>query len=174
MKESIGGVSLFNLVIFFVLLFAGYISYSLNYTKAYNVKNELVNIIKNQGGVCTSSSSSESNNCHNFAVQINDYFSDVSYHSQGNCPSGWVGYKRNGELATDGQNVAFCVKGIKRTTGAISNSELPKSYIYKVKLFYQLDIPIIRNLFKLSVDGETSIIYEPNECTYDSGNYPWC
>ena len=40
MKESIGGFSLFNIVIVFVILFTGYISLSINYSKAYNVKNE--------------------------------------------------------------------------------------------------------------------------------------
>ena len=42
MKEAFGGFSLFNIVIVFVLLFAGYISMSINYSKAYNVKNEIL------------------------------------------------------------------------------------------------------------------------------------
>ncbi len=171
MRESVGGVALFNIVIAFVLLFTGYISLSINYSKAYNVKNEIVNIIKNQGGVCTSQSSRDDNNCYNFAEQITDYFSDVAYHSNGNCDNGWIGYKRNGEVMGNGaKNAAFCVRAIKRE----DNSELPNALYYQVELFYQLDLPIFNNLFQFKVKGETSRIYEPNECEYDKHNYYWC
>ncbi len=168
MRESVGGVSLFGLVIALVLLFAGYISLSINYSKAYNVKNEIVNIIKNQGGVCTDRSVGI---CYNFAEQISDYFGDVSYHSQGRCDSDWYGYRRNGELIGKGaQNAAFCVKAIRLN----GNSELPNALYYQVKLFYQLDLPIIKSVFNLSVMGETARIYAPNECEYQAANYEWC
>lgn len=177
MRESVGGVSLFGLVIALVLLFAGYISLSINYSKAYNVKNEIVNIIKNQGGVCTDRSVGI---CYNFAEQISDYFGDVSYHSQGNCATlprsddpddKWYGFKRNGELiGADANNAAFCVRAIRLN----GNSELPNALYYQVRLFYQLDLPIIKSVFNLSVSGETSRIYAPNECEYQAANYSWC
>ncbi len=171
MKESVGGISLFNIVIVFVLVFTGYVSLSINYSKAYNIKNEILSIIRNQGGVCTASSPGESNICYNFAEQISDYFKDTGYRAKGNCKveDGWVGYTREGELKTDGKNVAFCVKGIK----AQSNSELPNALYYQVEVFYQLDLPIIYRAFRFTVKGETSRIYAPNEC--EPGNvYPWC
>lgn len=171
MKESVGGISLFNIVILFVLLFTGYISLSINYSKAYNIKNEILSIIRNQGGVCTSDSPSSGDNCYNFTEQITDYFKEAGYRATGNCDTGddWVGYTREGELKTDGKNVAFCVKGIK----AKSNSELPNALYYQVKVFYQLDLPIIYRAFKFTVTGETSRVYAPNECE-DGNVYPWC
>ncbi len=173
MKEAVGGISLFNIVIVFVLLFAGYISLSINYSKAYNVKNEIINIIKNQGGVCTSNYPSSTNNCYNFSEQIIDYFSEANYRSTGVCDSseGWVGYNREGQLVYD--NPVFCIRAVK----ANSNSELPNALYYQVKVFYQLDLPIINSLFEFSITGETGRIYEPNECDNDNGdpsNYPWC
>lgn len=174
MKEAVGGVSLFNIVIIFVLLFTGYISLSINYSKAYNVKNELLNIIKNQGGVCTSGSSSGDDNCYNFANQIQDFFGETSYRSTGNCnrgsETGWIGYSRSGSLLPDGKNASFCVRGIRRT----DNRELPNSLYYQVKVFYQLDLPVINSIFEFSIFGETSRIYSPNECESDSSNYYWC
>lgn len=173
MKEAVGGISLFNIVIVFVLLFAGYISLSINYSKAFNVKNEIINIIKNQGGVCTSSSPSGNDNCYNFAEQITDYFKEANYRSTGVCDDseGWVGYNREGLI--DYNNSAFCVKAIK----ANSNSELPNALYYQVKVFYQLDLPVINRFFEFSIYGETGRIYEPNECDEDFGdpsNFPWC
>ena len=41
MRESINSVPLFNIVIVFVFLFTGYVSLSINLSKAYNVKNEI-------------------------------------------------------------------------------------------------------------------------------------
>jgi len=170
MKEAVGGISLFNIVILFVLLFTGYVSLSINYSKAYNIKNEILSIIRNQGGVCTSNSPSSGDNCYNFAEQITDYFKEASYRAKGNCDDdSWVGYTREGELKVDGRDVAFCVKGIN----AESNSELPNALYYQVEVFYQLDLPIIYRAFRFTVKGETSRIYAPNEC--ESGSiYPWC
>lgn len=172
MKESIGGISLFNIVIVFVILFTGYISLSINYSKAYNVKNELITIIKNQGGVCTSSNSGSGGNCYNFSEQIAEFFKETSYRNLGNCDTGdgWIGYSRSGDLVSDGKNSAFCVKAIKLK----SNSELPNALYYQVKVFYQLDLPVIRAFFDFSIFGETSRIYEPNECVYDKQRYSWC
>lgn len=177
MKEPVGGFSLFNIVIVFVLLFAGYVSLSINYSKAYNVKNEIINIIKNQGGICTSESSSKNNNCYNFKEQITDYFQEASYRSSGDCPKSenedypWIGYSRTGELIEDGKNAAFCVHPISVS----ANSELPNAVYYQVKVFYQLDLPIINKLFDFTITGETSRIYEPNECKYDASSiYTWC
>ncbi len=162
MREGIGGTALFNIVIFFVILFTGYICISINYSKAFNVKNELVNIIKNQAGVCVG----DSGICYNFKLQIQDYFNDVTYHSKGTCDDGWVGYNRNGDLLGSGaSNAAFCVKGIRSTDNSV---------YYQVQLFYQLDLPIIRSMFNLSVSGETPLIYNPYECIVDSYGYPWC
>ena len=166
MKESIGGVTLFNIVIVFILLFAGYVSMSINYSKAYNVKNEILNIIKNKGGVCTSSN--RNSECYNFGIQINDYFNEANYRSTGECDEGWVGYNRNGEI--DYNNSAFCVKAIK----AQGNSELPNALYYQVEVFYQLDIPVFSSVFEFSIYGETGRIYEPNECSFDPARYPWC
>lgn len=169
MKEAVGGASLFTIVIAFVILFTGYISLSINYSKAYNVKNELVNIIRNQGGVCTSDTPSQYDNCYNFQEQITDYFKETNYRSSGKCDEGFVGYTKTGELANS-SNAAFCVKGIS----ARGNSELPNALYYQVKVFWQLDLPIFSSLFNFGIVGETARVYAPNECVFDPFNYDWC
>lgn len=171
MKESVGGFSLFNIVIVFVLVFTGYISLSINYSKAYNVKNEIINIIRNQGGVCTSDTPNNNDNCYNFTEQIIDYFKEANYRSTGNCDDGWTGFSRDGKnLGPEAKNAAFCVHAIKANT----NSELPNALYYQVKVFYQLDLPIINNIFEFSIVGETARVYSPNECMYDATQFEWC
>lgn len=171
MKESVGGISLFNIVIVFVVLFTGYISLSINYSKAYNVKNEIINIIRNQGGVCTSETPSSVDNCYNFAEQITDYFREANYRNVGVCQNNWVGYSRDGKvLGPNAKNAAFCVNAIR----ANSNSELPDALYYQIEAFYQLDLPIFSNIFRFSIKGETSRVYAPNECSQSPMEYWWC
>lgn len=176
MKESVSGFSLFTIVIVFIVLFTGYISLSINHSKAYNVKNELINIIRNQGGVCTSDTPSSTDNCYNFAEQVSDYFKEAGYRSfASDCnnrgESGWIGYTRDGMVANSNDRIAFCVKGIP----ANGNSELPNALYYKVKVFWQLDLPIFSGIFNFAVTGETARVYAPNECEVDPSAYSdWC
>ena len=47
MREAIGGTWLFGLVITFIVFFASFLAVSINYSKAFNVKNNIVDIISN-------------------------------------------------------------------------------------------------------------------------------
>ena len=49
MREAIGGSWLFNIVIFFVILFTGYMCLSINHTKAFNVKDDIVKYQNEKG-----------------------------------------------------------------------------------------------------------------------------
>ena len=50
MRESMGGAWLFGIVIIFVFLFSGFLAYSISYTKAFNLKNKIVNLIEEFDG----------------------------------------------------------------------------------------------------------------------------
>ena len=50
MRESIGGAWLFGIVIVFIALFSAFLTYSVSYTKAFNAKNEIINIIEENEG----------------------------------------------------------------------------------------------------------------------------
>ena len=50
MKEAIGSTWLMGMIITFIAIFSGFLAYSISYTKAFRVKNEVINIIeKNEG-----------------------------------------------------------------------------------------------------------------------------
>ena len=44
MRESIGGMWLFSIVITFIALFSSFLAYSISYTRAFNTKNEIIGI----------------------------------------------------------------------------------------------------------------------------------
>ena len=186
MKESINSVPIFNIFTVLIFLFTGYICFSINLSKAYNVKNELVNIIKNQNGVCTEDSAiSPDANCENFSVQIRDYFSDASYNSSGNCSTRTiggtevveVGFDRNGNyMGQNASGAAFCVSAIPIIPSSASAGikEFPAGLYYNVRVFYNLDIPFLNSL-NFSITGETTKIYNPNECDGSAVDvYGWC
>ena len=54
MRESIGGGWLFGIVIVFIFMFSGFLAYSVSYTRAFNVKNEIINYIEQSQGYTTS------------------------------------------------------------------------------------------------------------------------
>ena len=51
MKEAIGGTWLFQIVIVFILLFAGYMCLSINHSKAFSIKSEIIESLSRHGEV---------------------------------------------------------------------------------------------------------------------------
>lgn len=50
MRDAIGQVFALQVILAFVLLINGYMAYSVNYTRAFRVKNQIVNIIEQYEG----------------------------------------------------------------------------------------------------------------------------
>ena len=46
MRESMGGTWLFGIMALFIVLFSGFIAYSISYTKAFKTKNQIINLIE--------------------------------------------------------------------------------------------------------------------------------
>ena len=83
MRESIGTTWVLQLVILFILLFVGFLTLSLNYSKSYKVKNELLSVIEKYEGLTTDS-----------VKIINNYLSKNGYKTMGKCgDDGWYGTK---------------------------------------------------------------------------------
>ena len=147
MREAIGGTWIFQIVIFFVLLFTGYMCLTINHTKAFNVKDTIVKEIERKEGVDLSSPDSDE------AIQkIVTYLKSASYRTTGKCPDGYMGYNRDGHI--DSRNSAFCLK----KQSVHSASDMPDMAYYRVVVFYQLDLPIFRSVFNFKVTGDTKII----------------
>lgn len=147
MREAIGGTWIFQIVIFFVLLFTGYMCLSINHTKAFNVKNAMINAIEREEGMNLTSPENDP------AIgKIVEYLKQTSYRTTGKCPDGYIGYNRDGKI--DGRNSAFCIA----EKSARSASDMPNMKYYRIVVFYQLDLPIFRSIFEFRVSGDTKIL----------------
>ena len=147
MREAIGGTWIFGLVITFIVFFASFLAISVNYSKAFNVKNNIVDMI----------SKYEGNNC-NARIKIGNYLNDVGYLVSGDCGSidgvNYEPYDLKGNKLASGKKGYYCIA--KTDTG--SNTDISKSY-YRVVVFFRVDLPVIGNLTTFRIKGETESIY---------------
>ena len=153
MKEAIGGTWLFQIVIIFILLFAGYMCLSINHSKAFSIKSEIIESISRHGGVDKE--------------EISDILQKASYRTRGSCNrfkdsegGSWDGYDRSGNKVSD-SSATFCVRKITITNDV--NSELPNMFYYQVRVFYQLDLPVFNSLFSFTVKGDTTLLYHTDK-----------
>ena len=149
MKEAIGGTWLFQIVIVFILLFAGYMCLSINHSKAFSIKSEIIESLSRHGGVDKE--------------EIKDILQKASYRTRGSCKKfndqagTWTGFDRDGkELDQGDSNATFCTRKVRVSD---INSELPEMYYYQVRVFYQLDLPVFNSLFSFTVKGDTTLLY---------------
>lgn len=174
MKEAIGGVSLFQIVILFLLLFTGVMCLTINHSKAYGVKDKIINILETDK--LSSYEKSNNNELNSETVDnIIEHLNESGYRITGRCPSDeWTGYDRNGVKTNN--NASFCIKTVdvskayyndavekcKNNGCTVTSGHLPKMVYYDIIVFYQLDIPIIKQIFNLKLYGSTKILFGEN------------
>lgn len=169
MREAIGGNYLFQIVILFILLFTGIMCLTINHSKAFAVKDEIINIIENKAlsyGIGSDGSLNDK-----VIEEIVNYVNESGYRITGKCDEGYVGYTRDGR-ETSNNDANICIMPInvsnsitsdtqKKCGGSceIVNDDLPNMYYYNIKLFYQIDAPIIGNALNLTLKASTKTIY---------------
>ena len=188
MKASISSIWLVGLVLVFLLIFSAYIIITVDYSKSFKLKNEVVSIVeKNKGMVYKKGSLLKSTVKDGVKVvgdlgsikTINAYLAASSYTAKGSCnydtsKSGgsvvWYGVKNLGykkddtaasnvyEKAKDGSTYYYCFAKFK--TGR-SDLEVYGSVYYKVILFYKFEIPVLSELLPVRIEGMTDEIYRP-------------
>ncbi len=150
MRESIGGAWLFQIAIIFILLFTGYLALSVNYSRAFKVKNEIVSIIERSEGLTPEAERS-----------IQSYLSGVNHTVNGLCPDvgeNEVMVAMLGDGSFTSNRGIYCVKKT-----CISGDTFNRNY-YQVTVFFKFDLPILGDLSTFRVSGETKQIY-------NNGNY---
>ena len=155
MREAIGGTWLFGLVITFIVFFASFLAISINYSKAFNTKNNIVDLI----------SKYEGNNC-NSRKKIGEYLSDVGYLVPGTCPEEnveymgvtntykYIGYDMNGNPVPTGNKAYYCI-----SENSTDNDTVLDKNFYRVIVFFKIDLPVVGDLTTFRIKGETESIY---------------
>lgn len=155
MKDSIGGVYALTIVFFFIVIISGFIAFTVNYNKAFKMKNRIINILEKYDNNTTSSEVQR---------QIREYAQEIGYSASTTYTSSC-----NGQTYTlDSNNTGWCYQEKKTSSGKTNGTvqEYVKKYV-NVKTFVSIDIPILNYLFPhirfFTVDGSTKEILTVND-----------
>ncbi len=142
MKSAIGNVFVMNFVIIFTVVFIGLFVTSLSYTKALKIKNKITDIIEENKGYNSDA-----------IAEIQAYLKDAGYRISAGSAS-TCKYKDGTGYdlvypSTATNNYDYCIFRFTESEG--------RTY-YGVKTYMYLDIPLIGDLVKIGVYGETKTI----------------
>lgn len=148
MREAIGGTWLLGFVVLFIVLFSAYLAVSINYTKAFKVKNQIINIIEENEGYTTSvgnvasKTNDQLKNSNKTEDKIYYYIKDIGYATnkidEDRCPDDAILFEGG-----------YCVKRICTMHGAY----------YKVTSFIKIELPLIWQSLTIPINGETKVLY---------------
>ena len=149
MKEAVGGGWLFGFVAVFIVLFSAYLAISINYTKAFKVKNRIINLIEEKEGFKSSNKIKESGvdiedvkNGNTTEDKIYVYLNEIGYkYNDVKCPEPFD--------SSDARIGGYCVKRYETNAGAY----------YKVVTFVSLELPLVWVKINVPITGETKVIY---------------
>lgn len=165
----------------FILIFACYITITINYTASFKMKNEMLNIIEKHKGLVDHQSNSTKDGRHINAGSfqtINLYLRGNSYTAMGNCPNdgdNWYGVTDIGvgtsditgngkyESANPNTKYYYCFAKIDLSSNGKSKTKISQysTIYYKIRLFYKFEIPVLSDFLSVRVDGSTDEIYNP-------------
>ena len=161
MRDAISGAMTLQIIVIFMIIINCYLAFSVNYTKAFRVKNEIRSIIeKNEGLTCSA------------MQQINDLMLKTNYKMNAEFED-WC--TRNGYSVASTGAGSFCYKYQKIDVAGTSNkNNTYKGAYYTIATFVNMDIPLVNNVLPFAgnlflVKGETAQIYSSGNNSEISG-----
>ncbi|MBR4693496.1 MAG: hypothetical protein IKP07_01680 [Bacilli bacterium] len=195
MKQGIANIWLLGMIIVFIAMFSAYIATTINYSKAFKMKNEMLSIIEKHHGV-TSNLGQQGESVTNpgqritvdlgAAQTINYYLRGMGYNTKGKCPRNndntdvpgtWYGVY-DMDLENKGLEL-FQMSELVQTSekkyywcfakyDAQLRTGTYTSAYYKVRVFYGFDLPVLSTFLSVKVDGMSDEVYD----LQDSSNNP--
>ncbi len=159
MREAIGGTWLTQIIIIFMLIFVAFLALTLNYTKAFKMKNDILTIIEEREGITVN----KDGKLNGSIGLINNYLEKNGYSLLRACPEGSYGVSN---LHSEALNYIDKGHNAKRYYYCIAKYSAPSTN-YKGKVYYQVmislkfNLPILGDLFTFEVSGNTEDIVLP-------------
>lgn len=153
MRESINGAWFFGIVLTFMAIFIAYISITFNYRSAFEVKNNIVDIIEKNNGLNKTSKD-----------KIEAMLKASNYKSKGKCPGKTGTYYG----VTEGHATRYMDEASPKAESYCvyreeSGSGDNKKYYYEVYVFFNFSLPVVGDLFSFKVNGTTGVVHYPYE-----------
>lgn len=155
MRESIGATWIFSICLTFIVLFTAYLAISVNYAKAFRIKNHIVTRIEENEGYNSG-----------LEADLSTYLIAQGYSAYSTCPdysSDEKGsWEKVGCVNPQNGNENQCGACIYRVE---SNSHLGQQSYYRVVSFFKFDLPVISYITTFKIKGESKLI---NDFAYNS------
>lgn len=135
MREAMGSTFLFKLMIIFIFFLSAFLAIIINYSQAFRMKNQIINILEQSEGYTESARD-----------DIVSVVGDYGYFRNRQCPNG------TGVTNSSGQRIrGVCIQKLPSDTSTSNR-------YYRVSTFVGFNLPVIGNLFTFEVVGETKQI----------------
>ena len=197
MRESIGATWIFGIVIVFVTIFTGYLAFSVNFSKAFAFKDEIIDVLEKYDGPGDDVIGEIGNGSTKALEEIASYTREINYGSKGSCEivlrrlygdetyskkrNSIMGVnisvipKPNGTYATVTRADSFLGEELyhfclvrEGQTGEGNDAYLSFSS-YRVITFFSININILRMFGNYYVSGETKNISYPKDAFLEEG-----
>ena len=162
MREAIGSAFIVNLILIFIAVISALLIGSINYSKAYKVKDRIIYVIeKHDGWDAIDNDPNTITTQEEVDLQLKSlgYRIDSGFNS--NCERIYrkkFGSSYKADNLVHGRNLGvnqynYCVYKVHYDSGI--------GDYYSVTTFMRFDIPLIGGLLVFPISGETSVMYEP-------------
>ena len=148
MREAIGGAIVLKVALIFIVVINAYLALSVNYSKAFKVKNRVISLLE------------QYESYGNASGKIEEYLDGVNYLANITCPTGF-------SKVDSGRGVC----------GRMIVNDNSKGYYYQVITYINLsNIPLLGGILAnlqnnpFAIKGETKTIY--GEAPIDNWNSP--
>lgn len=140
MKAATGNAMLMNIIITFLVVVLALLVASISYTKAFRVKNRIVDTIEYYDGDFTNKKDIILN-------EINTNLNSVGYRRNNgqSCPK----VDKTMDASYSGSDYYYCIYEYNTERGRY----------YKVIAYMYLDLPIVGDYINIPVNGETKVFY---------------
>lgn len=150
MKEAVGNTFILSIMITFIVIFIIIFAGSTSYTKAYKVKNRIIDIIENN------EDSTKSNTISTATFnEIDAFLAQTGYKVNASNKSGCKA-SHGGTIVSNGSmsnQYRYCIEKITTTRGIY----------YGVTAYMYFEFPVASGLVELPVYGETKILGQLKE-----------
>lgn len=158
MKEAIANAGVYNLVIMFVIILLAFFIGSLSYSKAFKVKNKIIEEIEKDQGYTTGINDSTEDRVEEWIANIGYRVNTGNTRNTENCPTVTGNGGATGKLVNTDGDYQYCVYEFDTCTTGADKAKCGK--YYRVTAYMYFDVPILSGLLKLPVSGETMIFNE--------------
>lgn len=152
LRESIGGAWILGIVMVFMMIFVAYISISINYSNAFRLKTEMVTIVEEYEGINPTSLS-----------RLQALLDKYGYRNKMSCKINTddkiIGVTDQVVTKNPTTKQSYCVTREERP----AQSGAEEKYYYTIYVSFDFALPILGDIFKFQVNGETNAILYPND-----------